>query len=366
MQTTGTASTDDSALFVAPPEGLPTTIKCKVGGVDKEFPVSYWMKDVIQAGDYIHPQTGQRFSIDATRMDGWVETFNKMRGAGVDIHAPSHHTDRAEHNKGFVVKAERVGDKLRLLHQVFGDDGALMAARNLCSIKVEPDYVDEKGQHWGEAIVHSAFTPTPVITGMGSFIPASFAASRGQSIDDIPVFHLSASRSSIMNLSKLRTKLGAVADATDEQVESLALSRITTLETEGLELSRKATDATAKVIELSRGPTPPDPEALRDRAELTLGRIDLAMERGDLPPSIADKLKGWVNDANGKPKPFMLSRHDAFDERPIEAFLKLFEGAKLAPPTGRAVALARETPDAPPAPKEVTKERKAELIAYAH
>ncbi len=341
---------NDATAYTPPPEGLPTTIKCKIGGVESEFPVSYWWKNVIASGDYVHPQTGQRLPVNAARIDGWVDKFNKMRGAGIDIHAPTRHSDDAKDNVGFVVKAERDGDKLRLLHQVIGEDGALMAARNLCSVKIDPNYIDEKGTNWGEAIVHSAFTPTPVITGMGPFIPA-FAASRGQS-NEIPEFHLSAPGVPIMDLKLLRTELGAAADVTDEKVIELATSRLTTLKSQNVELSRKATDAETKVVELSRTPAAPDPEILRDRAELTLGRIDLAVAAGDLPPFIAQKVKGWISDANGTPKPFMLSRQDGFNERPIDAILKLFEGAKLNPATGKVTTLLRQDPDGGASGKE--------------
>jgi hypothetical protein len=91
-----------------------------------------------------------------------------------------------------------------------------------------------------------------------------------------------------------------------------------------------------RIVSLSRTPPEPDPEALRDRADLTVGRIDLAVARGDLPPAIADKLKRAVV-ADGKPNAFLLSRSDAIGARPVEYVLSLFDGAKLNPPLGSQV-----------------------------
>jgi hypothetical protein len=70
------------------------------------------------------------------------------------------------------------------------------------------------------------------------------------------------------------------------------------------------------------------------------------VERGDMPPFIADKLKGKVGDA-AKPSVFMLSRSDDLGDRPVDFVLSLFDGAKLNPKTGSVTGvqvLSREIP----------------------
>lgn len=161
---------------VRTPGGLPDRIVTRLGGRRREVPVSYWEKDAIAVGRYRHPVTGQRFRVSRGRIDRWVRTFRRMRDAGVEVPVPVDHSDRAEDNRGFVVDARREGDRLRLVTQMIGEDGAVAAARNRCSVYVDR-LVDERERDWGEAIVHCALTPKPVVSDHGAFVP--FAASRG-------------------------------------------------------------------------------------------------------------------------------------------------------------------------------------------
>ena len=154
---------------------LRTHRKVRIGGVRTRVPVSHFWKDVIGVGRFRHPVTGQTFEVDQARIDRWIAKFRRMREAGIEIPTPVDHSDRAEDNRGFVVDARRVGGKLQLLHEVVGEDAAKLALRNRCSVFIDPDYTDEHGKRWGEVIAHSAFTPKPVISGQGEFVP--FAAS---------------------------------------------------------------------------------------------------------------------------------------------------------------------------------------------
>jgi hypothetical protein len=352
-------------------QGYPTHLKVKVGNEDRQVPVAYFWKDTIQAGDYVHPATNQKLNVDAGRIDGWVDKFHQMRAAGIEIPTPTDHSHQAKDNLGFVVDAKRNGDRLSLLHQVIGEDAAMTALRNRCSLCIEPDYVDEKGRKWGDVFTHSAFTPVPVVSGMGSFVP--FAASRDRQTET-PIFYLSADeRNPDMDFKQLREALGATADVPDDQLltkvkelktsAATALSRATAAET-------KVTELDAKVITLSRTPTPPDPEALRDRMELSIGKIDLAIAKGDLTPAIADKLKAKVGTL-AAPNAFMLSRSADLGDRPVDFLLSLFEGAQLAPRTGSQTGLqllSRETPGGEtdkPVNQEDIKARAAAIGALA-
>lgn len=323
------------------PAGLPTHVRAVVGGEEREYPVSYWWKDAIEAGHYVHPKTGRPLTVDEARIDRWVDTFKRMRAVGVEIPAPAGHTEDPAKNLGYVVDARREGGRLKLLTQAIGEDAALVAARNQCSLYIDGDYTDARGTRWGDCFLHSAFTSMPVVSGQGPFVPATFAASRGQA-EGVPVYHLSASpRSKLMDLKQLRERLGAADDVTDERVIELAAAAldghkadaVKAKASESAALSRAAA-AESRVTELSRSlPPAADPDLLADRAELVLGRIDLAVERGDLPKPIAERLAAAVK-PDGKPSAFMLSRQPGFDARPVEFVLNLFDGAKLAPRAG--------------------------------
>jgi signal peptide peptidase SppA len=128
-------------------------------------------------------------------------------------------------------------------------------------------------------------------------------------------------------LTQLREVLGA-ADMTEDQ----AVGRVRALATE---------NATFKAAV----PKDPDPDLLRELAEVRTDRIANFVERRDLTPAIATKLNGLLM-KDGKPNPFMLVKADAIGGRPIDLILGLFEGAKLAPPTGSQTPsqIDRETP----------------------
>jgi len=332
-------------------QGYPTHLKVKVGTQEREVPVAYFWKDSIQAGQYVHPGTKQKLSVDEKRIDGWVDKFHQMRAAGIEIPTPTDHSAKAEDNLGFVVDAKRNGSRLSLLHQVIGEDAAMTALRNRCSLCIEPDYVDEKGRKWGDAFTHSAFTPVPVVSGMGSFVP--FAASRDQQTET-PIFYLSAdSGGPEMDYKILREALGVAADVPDDklidQVKVLKATAATNL-SRAETAEGKVKDLDAKVINLSRAPAQPDPEILRDRNESKREKIEIAMSRGDLPKLVADKLLAAL--PADKPSAFMLSRADELQATPVDYILSLFKDSQLGVATGSqtgvqsGVLLSRQVPGA--------------------
>jgi signal peptide peptidase SppA len=111
-------------------------------------------------------------------------------------------------------------------------------------------------------------------------------------------------------------------------------------------------------------PKAPDMEALRDRADLTEGRIDVAVAKQELPPVLATKLQGLVM-KDGKPNPFWLTTVAGIEARPIDAVLGMFAGEKLGgPAAGSTTAvqsgtvLSREVPgEDPNAAKAPTQEQ---------
>lgn len=351
-------------------QGWPTSLKVKVGDAEKDLPVTYLDKDVIEVGEYIHPQTGQRFNVTGDRIDRWVKTFDAMRGAGIEIPAPTDHSTSARNNLGFIVAARRVGSRLRLTHQVIGEDAVATAMRNRASIRLEPDYVDEKGKRWGEAIVHSAFTPVPVISGMGGFEP--FNASR--STDGTLIYQLARDFTGddvMLNddqkakIRALAVKAGKTQDQanalTDEQSIAFLLDSAGTADTKVTEaataLSRVENERDelkrnleAKTIELSRAtPRQIDPDVLRDRADTFSEKIDLLAERGKITPAQQTKAKALLKDAAGAPSALMLSRNGD-DAYPIQKVLDVLVEGNPAPPVGsrtgvQSLELHRHTPD---------------------
>lgn len=329
-------------------EGMPTEVEVKVGDTKKKIPVSYFEKDAIECGDFKHPTTGQEFSIDAHRLDRWVQKFDQMRAAGVEVPCPIDHSDKAEDNRGFTLKMRRDGNKLKVTPQVFGEDGALLALRNRCSVKIEPDFVDEKGRHWGECISHVSFTHVPVISGQGPFVP--IAASRGQ--QSVPVYYLSASSQQQevqMDLTQLRTSLGADSKLADEKLIELAIAKLNDgkkAATDLADVQTKLSKAEEKVVSLSRTPTPPDPEVMSDRADNYLDKLENSVARGEMPIEFAKKLQPLAKAADGKPNVFMLSRHADIGARPFDLILDLFKDQKFGVKTGEesAIQLNRTVP----------------------
>lgn len=137
-------------------------------------------------------------------MDAWVRKFRAMRRSGLEITTPVDHSDRAADNIGFVLDMKRRGKRLEVVQQAIGEDACRIALRNRCSLLIDPNVVDERGRRWGEAVVHNAYTPKPVVSGQGEFIPlaASRAAVRG-----VPVLVLSKTKEQRMPLlTKLNRK----------------------------------------------------------------------------------------------------------------------------------------------------------------
>lgn len=375
---------------VQAPDGLPSSVTVKIGDELKQVPVAYFAKDVIAAGAYRHPSTGESFTVTPARIDKWVHTFNAMRAAGFEVPTPTDHAAGlpeprsatlvlSRDNLGFVVKAERVGDRLRLIHQVIGEDAVQVALRNRASIYVHPNFVDEKGRAWGEAIVHSSYTPIPVIGGMGSFVP--FAASREQ--PPAPVFVLSREGTMPMTPEQKKKVVAMLVASGKSQAEAEAMSDsdlldflISQLTDEVGELSREKKKAAGlatevatlksekaalegRVGELSRAAVPPDAEVLGQRLDATIERIDILTERQRITPAQATRLKSMCKTADGKPSPLMLSRAAGAEASAMQLFLGVFNETATPPvpgsqtpnqptptPAGNPGQLSREQEDA--------------------
>ena len=165
-----------AALLPANVEQLPKEVNGQ--------PVAYFWADGIRVGRYLHPAGKFELHVDEQRLDGWVDNFHRMKAAGVDVPVPVDHSNSARDNLGYVIDIKREGDSLKLLHQLIGEDAIKLAARNKVSLGIDPEFVDGRGNAFGDCVIHSSLTPVPVVTGQTGFVP--LANIRKSSL----VFHL--------------------------------------------------------------------------------------------------------------------------------------------------------------------------------
>jgi hypothetical protein len=141
-----------------------------------DLPAFYYWKDAIVVGSYVHP--AGRFALDITRdrLDGFVTNFNRMRDNGVGVPILMDHAATASSTLGWIVDVKRDGDHFLELHQFLGEDARDIGLRNKVSLGIDPNFVDGKGNQYGEAVVHSAVTPVPVVPGQGEFEPLELSS----------------------------------------------------------------------------------------------------------------------------------------------------------------------------------------------
>jgi hypothetical protein len=85
------------------------------------------------------------------------------------------HAATAQSTLGWIVDIRRDGDRLLELHQFLGESARDIGLRNKVSLGIDPHFVDGKGNQYGEAIVHSAVTPMPVVPGQGEYFPVELS-----------------------------------------------------------------------------------------------------------------------------------------------------------------------------------------------
>lgn len=168
-------------------------------------PVQTFRKELIRKGQWQHPATGQKFTIDDRWLDNAAAQFGKMKASGAKVPVPSGHSFSADDSRGWVSDIFRQGDSLYGMMEMVGDDGIAAAGRNDVSIYAEPEYKDAHGTVYPWAIQHVALTPVPVIPGMSGFV----ALSRDGIKSEVPIFELSTETTQMNpNLTKLVAGLG--------------------------------------------------------------------------------------------------------------------------------------------------------------
>ena len=145
------------------------------------LPAFYYWKDAIHTGTYAHPTGRYALSVTRQKLDGYAATFAAMRANGVGVPILMDHAPTAAATLGWIVAVRRERDTLMELHQFLGEGARDTGLRNHVSLGIDPDFVDGRGVRYGEAIVHSAVTPVPVVPGQAEFeaaTPAELAAGR--------------------------------------------------------------------------------------------------------------------------------------------------------------------------------------------
>lgn len=372
--------------FVLHADGLPAPRQTPALGDDRPKdilgqPCLYAWKPMLKAGEYVHPQHGWKLSVTPDRLSTLHAQTRQLLRNGYKPFVPEKHRGfDAKSNFGWVIETKVEDGTLWGLHQLIGTDAHKAAARNESSVCIKQNYRDGKGNVYPEVIEHNALCPDPVAGGLGGFIALSASANGPQDI--APVYVMAADqRSSDMpltaeQLAKVK-KIAGLNDVTDENavdrliaaaapkegVVAMSVSDKEKLEREHREAVAAKAGLETRVAELSRSagkaPAAPDPEILRDRADLTTDRINVAVDKGEMPRAFADKLIGKVK-PNGTPNAFMLSRQDDLGDRPVDFILGLFAGEKFGVKTGEAtgpqggrIELSREPGGAGEEPKTV-------------
>ena len=267
-------------------------------------PVSYFWKDMIHTGNYVHPAKNFSLAVDQDRLGRWAETGGQLLAAGVAVPINCDHSDAARDVVGYVKQFKLDGDRLLGLCQFIGDDAALMAARNLVSVGIDPDFTDGQGRQWGEAIVHLALTPVPVVPDQDQFVPADDTATDVEA----PI----AISCTAEQLQTLRSLMGD--DVTAEDCLPRIITALQTGErsdtSNPADLQAELAAAREEIFQLStRVPPSLPPDVQAAIAQSAAAKFDLAVERGFVSPGVRDQLVALlVQGTDAKPNLIALSR----------------------------------------------------------
>jgi hypothetical protein len=285
-------------------------------------PATYYWKDTIHAGSYVHPAQQFSLSVDRARLNRWADTGAQMLAAGVAIPINCDHSHRARDVVGYVKAFRLDGDRLLALCQFIGDDAALMAARNLVSVGIDPHFTDGQARQWGEAIVHLALTPVPVVPNQGEFVQASLANSEDTLLlsEETPP---SADEQLCLactpeQLAALCELIPGGADITPsdcitrvvQHLRSAANSDEEVDDSGDSELAAQLSAAGRRIAELSaRLPPVLGEEGEAAMVESATARFDAAVACGGLSPAARDRLIATlVRNGDGKTNLIALSR----------------------------------------------------------
>jgi hypothetical protein len=290
----------DSA--VTPSADLPAEVAGK--------PASYFWKDMIHTGNYVHPEAGFSLAVDRDRLQRWADTGKQLLAAGVAIPINCDHSDAARDVVGYIKEFKLDGDQLLGLCQFIGEDAALTAARNFVSVGIDPEFTDGQARKWGESIVHLALTPVPVVPGQNQFVQAT-GEQEPVTVedDDDDDASLPCTAEQFQTLCEL---IGE--DLQAEDCVASIIEQLQSKQNSAADLAAKAQTELAaarnEIMQLSARMPPVVPAEVQAAiAETASAKLDLAVDRGILSPSVRDRLVSLlVPGPGGKASVLSLSR----------------------------------------------------------
>jgi len=240
---------------------LPIARGGRVTLLNSDVTIQRFKKDMISVGVYTHPIWEWTMDVTEERLYRWAAAFEAMQTNGVDVEVPVDHNFGAESNLGYVVEmfvapnADGI-PTLYGIHEIRGEDNIkVIEANKNVSVAIEKDFVDGKGNHYGEAIVHSSVVQQPVVPGQDEF--EKIAASAKGPQQNVPVLTLSIEKKGKnMNeemLAKLKEVLGAGDDLTEENALSRITERIETLNTAKSDVDKELLNIKAELEKLKAG-----------------------------------------------------------------------------------------------------------------
>jgi hypothetical protein len=272
-----------------------------------------YKKDAIRVGNYVHPITGQKVDVPASRLSHWVQQFKRMSANGINIPIRDGHRGKA---LGWIDDMMEDGTQLDAVHNFPDEDGVKTARRYRgVSIGVKPVYKDCFGNIYKDVIDHIALTPEPVITGQGDFIALSRENEGNQP--------------------------EAAGDGTDATNEEMSMEWLN----EALSLPADATeDQLKQAVEALKAPKAEEKPADEPKAEMSMElalsrretavvRLDRMQELGKITPAARKLIEENFMGTAEAPNTVCLAREDDAPST-VDSVIKVIEENSVAVKTG--------------------------------
>lgn len=133
--------------------------------------VRRYIKPIIRLGTFVHPVKGWKLDVTPDRMNGWANTFNKMKANEVPVKLTKNHArNDADAVAGDVQEMFRDGDWLKAIVEVRGDKNIdLVEANKDVSVEIDPELTDSQQNKYGECITAVSIVQKPVVHGQTGF-----------------------------------------------------------------------------------------------------------------------------------------------------------------------------------------------------
>lgn len=338
----------------------------KVLALGEKDGVFRYKKDMIKVGTYIHPVHKWKLSVTPERLTRWLVNFQAMRANGIDIEVPSDHSFSAEKNLGYVVDAvieKDVNGVLTLfgILEIKGEQANNIVQRNKnVSVWISDNYVDGKGNFYGEVIKHCSVVQQPVMPGQETFIPIA-ASSQGIEDENIPIYFLRSDEMDKELLEKYKKLFGLGDDITEETLFSSIEKQVKAKDEAQKKIQEQVLSLTTEVKTLkdkaaSQQSTEEkhiDPNTLELVGTTMEDKLNLLVGKGNITPDVAKKLSAVIIGGQGKRNEKALSLGENSSPSLATQIVEILSGndpVKLGEQTS-SQALGREIPGGDNLPK---------------